>query len=210
MADSHKTYYGIFLGAVSRRVQIAQSNWVKHETSGNRSRPRKGQLVISRLYCRRQLRAQGRIVHVGMKIGQNCTPGLDPRDPFQCLVEIEMARVWALAQRVDDPDLESRKRRDAVGRQTLDISRIGHIAKAEAQGRDIAVILQNRQRLDWATLSVNGDRVARDQALFSGDGRIFAAGRRHEAIAEAGMHGTRGGFVEIDIDAAALVDEQRP
>jgi hypothetical protein len=72
------------------------------------------------------------------------------------------------------------------------------------------VILQHRQRFDRATLSVDCNRLARDQALFGGNGRIFAAGRRHEAIAETGMHGTRSGFIEIDIDAATFVDEQWP
>ena len=43
-----------------------------------------------------------------------------------------------------------------------------------------------------------------------GDRRIFAAGRRHEAIAEAGVHGARRRLIEVDVDAATLVDEQRP
>ena len=47
------------------------------------------------------------------------------------------------------------------------------------------------------------------EPVLAQDRRIFAAGRRHEAIAEAGMHGARGRLVEIDVDAAALVHEER-
>ena len=51
--------------------------------------------------------------------------------------------------------------------------------------------------------------LPRHQPVLGHDRRIFAAGRRHEAIAETGVHGARGGLVEIDVDAAALVHEQR-
>ena len=47
------------------------------------------------------------------------------------------------------------------------------------------------------------------QPALAQDRRIFAAGRRHEAIAEAGVQGARGRLVEIDVDAAALVHEKR-
>ena len=42
------------------------------------------------------------------------------------------------------------------------------------------------------------------------DGRIVAAGRRDEAIAEAGPHLLAGALVEIDVDAAAHLQDERP
>ena len=52
--------------------------------------------------------------------------------------------------------------------------------------------------------------VTRLEPVLGQNRRIFAAGRRHEAIAEAGLHSLRGRLVEIDVDAAALVHEKRP
>ncbi len=48
-----------------------------------------------------------------------------------------------------------------------------------------------------------------DQAVLGDDRRIFAAGRRHEAIAEAGVHRARCRFVQIDVDAPALAARTR-
>ena len=53
------------------------------------------------------------------------------------------------------------------------------------------------------------DALAGHQPVLAQDRRIFAAGRRHEAIAEAGVQGARGRLVHVDVDAAALVHEQR-
>ena len=40
-----------------------------------------------------------------------------------------MARMRPVAQRVDDPDIEAGQSRDAFGRQTAEIGRIGHAPK---------------------------------------------------------------------------------
>ena len=93
--------------------------------------------------------------------------------------------------------------------QVLDVRRVGQVAEAEAERGDVAVVLQNRQSLDRASLPVNINDFARHQTLLVEDWRIFAAGRCHEAIAEAGVHGAGCRFIEVDVDLPTLVDEQR-
>ena len=46
------------------------------------------------------------------------------------------------------------------GGSALDVGRIGHVAEAEAERGDVAVVLQHRQRLDRATLPVDRHRPA--------------------------------------------------
>ena len=59
----------------------------------------------------RQPAAQFLVVEVGVQVGQDRPPGLEPLDPGQRLVDAEMARMRRVAQRVDDPDIEARQRR---------------------------------------------------------------------------------------------------
>jgi hypothetical protein len=92
----------------------------------------------------RQLAAQFGVVQVGMQIRQDCAAGLDPRDPGERIVNAEMAGVRPVAQRIHDPDLESRKRRDASLRQPTEVARIREPPETEAQGGNIAMLLEDR------------------------------------------------------------------
>ena len=56
-----------------------------------------------------------------------------------------MAWMWAFAKRIDDPDIEAGKRGDTFRWQAFDVGRIGQVAKPEAEGRDVAMVLQDRQ-----------------------------------------------------------------
>src|SRR5215831_19851888 len=100
-----------------------------------------------------------------MQIGQDCALWFDSADPIQSLVQIEVAWMWALAERVDDPDVEAGQCRDAFRRQSFDVGGIGNVAKTKAKGRDVAVVLQHRQGFDRARLTVDCDRFSRQQAL---------------------------------------------
>ena len=95
------------------------------------------------------------------------------------------------------------------GGRLLDVGRVRQIAEAEAERRDIAVLLQHRQDRNRASLPLDGQRMTRRQPVLLGDRRIVAAWWRHEAIAEAGVHGARRRLVHVDVDAAALADENR-
>ena len=72
-----------------------------------------------------------------------------------------MAWMWAFAKCIDDPDIEAGKRGDTFRWQAFDVGRIGDVAKPEAEGRDVAMVLQDRQGLDWAALPIDRDRTGR-------------------------------------------------
>src|SRR5262245_52503763 len=142
-----------------------------------------------------------------MQVRQDRAFRFDPRDPFQRLIEMEMARMRSPAQRVDDPNVKAGKRRNAVRWQAFDVGGVSDIAKAEPERGDVAVVLQDGQEFDRAALPLYGDRLAGDQALFDGDRGIFAAWRRHKAISEAGVYRTRCRLIQIDIDPPAFAHE---
>ena len=142
--------------------------------------------VIGRLDMRRQLRAQRLVVEIGMQVGQDRALGLDALDPGERLGQAEMARMRRVAQRVDDPDVEPGQRRGAFGRQVAEVAGIGEAAEAEAERGDVAVLLQDGQGGDRAALPRRSSpAVPGAIAVLGDDRRIFAAGRRREAIAEA-------------------------
>src|SRR6186713_1228870 len=101
-----------------------------------------------------------------MQVGQDRAFRFDPGDPFQCLIEMEMARMRGSTERVDDPDLQARKCRNAVRRQALYVRRVSDIAKAKPERGDVAVILQDGQELNRASLPLDRDRLAGHQTLF--------------------------------------------
>ncbi len=118
------------------------------------------------------------------------TPRLQPVDPVERLRQREMARMRRVAQRIHDPDIEARQRR----RRCHPACRPGRpntrCRRTESPSDGMSPwSLQDRQ---------GGDRRRRRPSIVTGspgadpvlgqDRRILAAGRRHEAIAEARMH----------------------
>src|SRR5262249_36276376 len=121
--------------------------------------------VVTRLDTRWQLGAKRRVIHVGVQIGQDRALRLDLSDPFQRLVEMEMARVRRSPQRVDDPDLQAYECSNTLRWKAFNVSGVGDIAKAEPERGDVAVILQNGQEFNGAALPLYRDRLAGLQAL---------------------------------------------
>src|SRR3990167_6685527 len=89
--------------------------------------------VVRRFDARWQSCTQLGVIHVGMQVGQDRPFRLDPPDPVQRLVEIEVAGVRRLAQRVDDPDVETGQKAEAFWLQTFDVGRVGDVADAKAE-----------------------------------------------------------------------------
>src|SRR4029078_11673764 len=108
-----------------------------------------------------------------MQVRQDRALRFDPGDPFQRLMEMEMAWMRRSSQCIDDPDVEARPRRRALGRKTLNISGRGDIAKAEPERGDVAVVLQDGQEFDRASLPLDRDHLAGHQALFRDDRGVF-------------------------------------
>src|SRR6516225_6494074 len=119
-----------------------------------------------------------------------------------------MAWVWTDAKRIHNPDVEAGKRCNAFARQAFYVGRIGDIAKAETERRDISMVLQDGKHFNCATLPVDRDQSTRRKALLVCDRRIFAAGGCRETIAEAGVHGLGRRLVKVNVDATTLVDEE--
>jgi len=92
----------------------------------------------------RQLTAQLGIIEIGVQIGQNRAAGFDPCDPGERIVDAEVARVRPVAQRIHDPDLDTGKRRDASLREPAEVAGIRKPPEAEAQGENIAMLLEDR------------------------------------------------------------------
>ena len=80
---------------------------------------------------------------------------------------------------------------DAFGRQAVEVAGIGEPAEAKAERRDVAVLLQERQGRDRAAGPVDAHGSPATMPVLGDDRRIFAAGRRLEAIAEARLHDAR-------------------
>src|SRR5262245_45649053 len=120
------------------------------QTSGQPRRPsvRKldGQAVRGRLDMWRQPTAQLVIVEVRMQIGQDRPPRLECLDKLERLVDAEVRRMWLVAERVNDPDIEVGERREALGREPDQIAGISEAAEAEAERGDVAMVLEDGKR----------------------------------------------------------------
>ena len=90
-------------------------------------------------------RLEFRIIEVGMHIGQDRPPGLDALDPGHCVVHAEVARMRLVAQRIHDPEIETRQGFYARVRQVDEVARIGDRAEAKTQRRKVAMVLEERQ-----------------------------------------------------------------
>src|SRR6185437_7330415 len=89
-----------------------------------------------------------------------------------------------------------------------EIARIGKPARAVAERLDIAVLLGKRLDRDTAARAVDDEALAGLDHVRIEDGRIVAARRRGEAIAECLANALAGLAGEIDLDTSAVVERQ--
>jgi hypothetical protein len=71
------------------------------------------------------------------------------------------------------------------------------------------MLLEDWERINGSALPFNGYGPARLDPVVRGDGRIFAAGRGAETVAEARMQGAAGSLIEVDIEPPPVLDEER-
>src|SRR5690606_6713183 len=102
------------------------------------------------------------------------------------LANAEVARMRNRAQGVEDPQVEALQERYRRFRQAADIGRVGKAADAEAERGDVAVLLRNGDRLEHAPGAGYMHGLRRIDVVGLEDRRIAAAGRRLEAVGEAG------------------------
>src|SRR5579862_8013272 len=151
----------------------------------------------------RQSGAKLFVIEVGVQIGEDRAPWRDPLDPCQRLADREMSRMRRVAQRIDDPQIEPRERRNALRREVTHIARISCRAEPEAKRGNVAMILQERQRSDSAAGAFDRDRFAGAQPVLVKNWRIGAAWRLDETVLESRVDDLTGRLVEIDVDTAA-------
>src|SRR3984957_11659621 len=106
--------------------------------------------VISRRHMRRQLRAQGLVIEIGMQVREDRSPRTLRLDPRQRLRETEMRGVGAIAQGVDDPDVQVFEKRATGLRNALHVRGVGEPSEAKAERADVAVVEIERHGLDVA------------------------------------------------------------
>src|SRR5579872_1260951 len=96
--------------------------------------------VISRRHMWRQACPQGLVVEVGMQVGQDRAARTHPLDPVKRIVEAEMGRMGAIAQRVDDPQVQALEEGKARVRYLFYVRRVSERAEPEAERADLAVV----------------------------------------------------------------------
>src|SRR5262245_49956301 len=88
-------------------------------------------VIERRLDMRGQLGAKRIVVEVAVQIGQDRPARLDARDQGKRLLDVEMARMRLVAQRIHDPDLDAGERLDALRWQSLEVAGIGQRPETE-------------------------------------------------------------------------------
>src|ERR1700691_508016 len=133
--------------------------------------------VISRRHMRRQPRAQGFVIEIGMQVGEDRAPRTYDLDPRQGLVEAEMGGVSAIAQGVDDPHVQASEKRAACLGNAFHIRGVSERPEAKAERADIAVVEIERHRLDGATRALDATDLPSCKAPLSRNRRIRTAVR---------------------------------
>ena len=104
-----------FLGVANGRLKFSAkkaSNGQPHPVEGRR-------------HIGRTKRRQRRVIEIDMEVGQHRAARFQAVDPFEGLADREMRTVPLVAQRVDDPQIEVFEILDALGRDRVEIGRIG-------------------------------------------------------------------------------------
>ena len=112
-----------FLGVANGRLKFSArkaSNGEPHPVEGRR-------------HVGRTKRRQRRVIEIDMEVGQHRAARFQTLDPFERLADREMRTVPLVAQRVDDPQIETFEILNALGRDRVEIGRIGNVAEAEAK-----------------------------------------------------------------------------
>src|SRR2546423_12557801 len=115
-----------------------------------------------------------------MHVGDHGALGLESLDPGQRIVDAEMAGMAGITQPVYDPELEIFKAGPALAGDIADIGRIGGVADAIAQRRDVTVLDVERRERHRTALPCNGAALAGFDRMTIEDRWIVAAFGRDE------------------------------
>src|SRR5579859_2621992 len=108
--DSHKRYYG-----TSGSSPHGMGHFEAHS-------------VETRLDLGRQLAAQMVVVEISVQVREDGAARLEALDPGERVADREVARVWAVTQRIDNPHVEPGERGRAFVRHAAEVARVADIA----------------------------------------------------------------------------------
>src|SRR5258706_6994206 len=103
-----------------------------------------------------------------------------------------------IAQPVNDPEIQVLQGRPALGRDVVDIRRIGGIADAIAERWNIAVLQNERGKRDWTALAFDGAAFAGFDGMMDQDRRIVAVPRGRGAVWKPQQDNLSRRLVQID------------
>jgi len=89
--------------------------------------------------------AQLFVIKIRVQVRQDGAARLDASYPFQRIVDAKMARVRAVAQGVQHPDIHALQSRGACSGQPAEVAGISKPAKPKAERDDAAMRLQQGQ-----------------------------------------------------------------
>src|SRR6202022_842996 len=114
-----------------------------------------------------------------------------------------------ITQPVDNPEIEIFQMRPALARDVVDIWRIGGIAEAITERRNIAVSQNERRKRHRTALPFDGAALTGFDEVTVQDRRIVAFRWRHETIGKPQQDLIGSRLVEIDWNALALMQHDR-
>src|SRR4051794_12480954 len=120
-----------------------------------------------------------------------------------------MAGVAGIAQPVNNPELQVSQRRPALLGDVVEIGRVGCVAYAIAERRNMAVPYLKSRHRHRAALPFDGAALAGLDRMTVQDRRIVASLRRDEAIGKPRHDVFRGRLIEINRNPPSLMQHDR-
>src|ERR1700722_2389935 len=120
-----------------------------------------------------------------------------------------MAGMRRITQAVDDPEIEIFEISPTRRRDVADIGRIGGIADAITERRNVAVLHDEGRQRQRAALPLDAAAFAGLDRMMVEDRRVVAARRRDETVGKPQQDVLGGRPVQVDRNAPALVQHDR-
>src|SRR3954451_1482230 len=104
--------------------------------------------------------AQHFVIQIGMHVGDDGAARLESIYPGQRVVDAEVAGMARKAKPINDPEIELLQKRPALGRDVIDIRRIGSVGDPVAQRGNIAMMYDECRQGDCLALPFDGAALA--------------------------------------------------
>src|SRR3954447_785984 len=150
------------------------------------------------------------VVDLVVHVGEIAPRRPDAVDPAQGHLEVGVARVRAVAERVDDPDVEALEAVQRLVREAVGVGRVGEAADAEAPALAAAVLLAEGDDLDVAdperALDRGGVDLGAPEAGLAGTALEGVGEARGNALEDRRVREGRDRRHDDVVDLAQVVD----